>query len=217
VGLAAIQMANAVGAVPIATTRNPNKEAALQDAGAAFVVNTKNNKWPERVREITSGRGVDLAFDPVVGPELERVADTVRTEGTIFVYGALSPEPTPFPLFAAMRNELKDQRERSGAKAADEVDKATDAYDEDLSFEIATANDQELQELQVALDKIDKGTYGLCEGCQCPISASRLRVLPFATACVSCRGQEEQQRLHEEEGANFNLLGEEPEIEEPEA
>jgi NADPH:quinone reductase len=106
VGLAAIQMANAVGAVPIATTRNPNKEAALQDAGAAFVVNTKNDKWPERVREITSGKGVDLAFDPVVGPELERVAETVRTEGTIFVYGRLSPEPTPFPLFAAMRNNL---------------------------------------------------------------------------------------------------------------
>jgi NADPH:quinone reductase len=58
------------------------------------------------VREITSGKGIDLAFDPVAGPDLERVAQTMRSEGTIFEYGALSPEPTPFPLFAAIFNNL---------------------------------------------------------------------------------------------------------------
>jgi NADPH:quinone reductase-like Zn-dependent oxidoreductase len=106
VGLAAIQTANVVGAVPIATTRNTTKEATLQRAGAAFVVNTSNEKWPERVREITSGRGVDLAFDPVAGSEFERVAQTVRSEGSIFIYGRLSPEWTPFPLLAALGNNL---------------------------------------------------------------------------------------------------------------
>jgi NADPH2:quinone reductase len=106
VGLAAIQLANAVGAVPIATTRNKAKENSLRDAGAKFVVNTKTDGWVEKVREITSGKGVDLAFDPVAGPELERVAQTMREEGTVFVYGALSPEPTPFPLFAAIGNSL---------------------------------------------------------------------------------------------------------------
>jgi NADPH:quinone reductase len=106
VGLAAIQLANAVGAIPIATTRNKAKEASLKDVGAKFVVNTKTEGWVEKVREITSGKGVDLAFDPVAGPELEGVAKTIRSEGTIFVYGALSPEPTPFPLFVAIGNSL---------------------------------------------------------------------------------------------------------------
>ncbi len=107
VGIAAIQMANAVGAVPIATTRNPSKEQQLQDAGAKFVVNTKSEgDWSQRVRELTDGKGVDLAFDPVVGPELERVAQSMHSEGTIFVYGALSGEPTPFPLMAALSNNL---------------------------------------------------------------------------------------------------------------
>ena len=106
VGLAAIQLANAVGAIPIATTRNKAKEVSLANAGAKFVVNTKTEGWVEKVREITSGRGVDLAFDPVAGPELELVAKTMRTGGTIFEYGALSPEPTPFPLFAAIFNNL---------------------------------------------------------------------------------------------------------------
>jgi NADPH2:quinone reductase len=106
VGLAAIQLANAVGAIPIATTRNRAKEASLQDAGAKFVVNTKTEGWVEKVRKITSGKGVDLAFDPVAGPELERVAQAMRSEGTIFEYGALAPEPTPFPLFVAIGNNL---------------------------------------------------------------------------------------------------------------
>jgi NADPH:quinone reductase len=106
VGLAAIQLANAVGAIPIATTRNKAKEASLKDVGAKFVVNTKTEGWVQKVREITSGKGLDLAFDPVAGPELENVAQTMRSEGTIFVYGALSPEPTPFPLFVAIGNNL---------------------------------------------------------------------------------------------------------------
>ena len=106
VGLAAIELANSVGAIPIATTRSEAKAKALLGAGAKFVVNTKTEGWVERVREITAGAGVDLAFDPVAGPELEQVAETMRSEGMIFVYGALSLAPTPFPLFVAIGKNL---------------------------------------------------------------------------------------------------------------
>jgi NADPH:quinone reductase-like Zn-dependent oxidoreductase len=106
VGLAAIQLANSVGAIPIATTRSEAKAQSLLGAGAKFVVDTKTGGWAEKVREITAGAGVDLAFDPVAGSELEQVAQTMRPEGMIFVYGALAPEPTPFPLFAAIGKSL---------------------------------------------------------------------------------------------------------------
>ncbi len=110
-------------------------------------------------------------------------------------------------LLAGMRRELAVQRERAESKAADEVDKATDAYDEDLSFEIAIANDQELGEIQVALEKIDKGTYGECEICGCTISPSRLKILPSATTCVSCRGQEEMARRRDDGNLLFSMMG----------
>jgi NADPH:quinone reductase-like Zn-dependent oxidoreductase len=106
VGLAAIELANSVGAIPIATTRSDAKAASLLSAGAKLVVNTKLDGWVEKVREFTAGEGIDLAWDPVAGPELEQVAQTMRSEGMIFVYGALSPEPTPFPLFAAIGKSL---------------------------------------------------------------------------------------------------------------
>lgn len=114
-------------------------------------------------------------------------------------------------LLGAMRRELAMQKERAESKAADEVDKATDAYDEDLSFEIAVANDQELEEIQIALEKIDKGTYGECEVCGCGISPSRLKILPSATTCVSCRGQEELARRRDDGQQLFNMMGEEGE------
>jgi NADPH2:quinone reductase len=106
VGLAAIELANVVGAIPIATTRNPSKEEALRQAGARHVINTQRGDWVEQVRTITSGEGVDLVFDPVAGPELERLAQATRFMGTIFLYGALSSDPTPFPLFAAIGKSL---------------------------------------------------------------------------------------------------------------
>ncbi len=120
-------------------------------------------------------------------------------------------------LLAGMRRELAMQRERAESKAADEVDKATDAYDEDLSFEIATANDQELEEFQVGLEKIERGTYGQCEICGCTISPSRLKILPSATTCVSCRGQEELARRRDDGTPNFNIAGnEDGELDSPE-
>jgi NADPH:quinone reductase len=106
VGLAAIQIAKAVGAISIATTRNMAKAAALSAAGADFVVNTKTEDFVQRVHEITGGKGFALAFDPVAGPGLETLAKAAAQKATIMEYGALDPQPTPYPLFAALSKGL---------------------------------------------------------------------------------------------------------------
>jgi NADPH:quinone reductase-like Zn-dependent oxidoreductase len=106
VGLAAIQIAKALGAISIATTRNKAKATALSEVGADFVVNTKTEDLVERVQEITGGKGFGLAFDPVAGPGLETLAKTAGQGAMIIEYGALAPEPTPYPLFAAISKGL---------------------------------------------------------------------------------------------------------------
>jgi NADPH:quinone reductase-like Zn-dependent oxidoreductase len=106
VGLAAIQTAKAVGAISIATTRNKAKASALSDAGADFVINTKSEDLVQRVNEITDGKGFPLAFDPVAGPGLETLAKAAGEGAMIIEYGALAPEPTPYPLFAAISKGL---------------------------------------------------------------------------------------------------------------
>jgi NADPH:quinone reductase-like Zn-dependent oxidoreductase len=106
VGLAAIQIVNAAGGISIATTRKADKKQALLDLGAQHVIATETEDLVSEVARITGGRGARLVFDPVGGPTIEKLAKATAYEGTIFQYGALSPEATPFPLFTALSKGL---------------------------------------------------------------------------------------------------------------
>jgi NADPH:quinone reductase-like Zn-dependent oxidoreductase len=106
VGIAAIEIAKAEGAVSIATTRRSDKKAELTALGADHVIATEEEDFVARVREITGGKGARVIFDPVAGPFLEKLADITQPEGIIFQYGALSMQPTTFPLVAALTNGL---------------------------------------------------------------------------------------------------------------
>ncbi|MEV6976776.1 zinc-dependent alcohol dehydrogenase family protein [Kitasatospora sp. NPDC093806] len=105
VGLAAIQIANRIGAVPIATTRTTAKRDALLKAGAAEVIVTEEQDVAERVLELTGGRGATLVFDAVAGPGVVDLARALAPGGTLFVYGALSGQDTPFPPMTVMRGK----------------------------------------------------------------------------------------------------------------
>ncbi|HEY1855818.1 zinc-dependent alcohol dehydrogenase family protein [Acidocella sp.] len=106
VGLAAIQIVNHLGGISIATTRTHAKRAELLKAGAQHVIVTSEQDLAREVMTITSGRGAKVSFDPVAGPTLNDLAAASAEQGTIFLYGALSPEPTPFPLFPALAKNL---------------------------------------------------------------------------------------------------------------
>jgi NADPH:quinone reductase-like Zn-dependent oxidoreductase len=106
VGLAAIQIANKVGAVPVALTRGSAKRQALLDAGAAHVVATEEQDLVEEVLGITGGKGARVVFDPVGGPTIAKLVRATARQGILFLYGALSTEPTPLPLFDVLRKWL---------------------------------------------------------------------------------------------------------------
>lgn len=106
VGLAAIEIAKAEGATSIATTRTSKKKPELLAAGADHVIATEEEDLAARVMEITGGKGARIIFDPIAGPGVEMLAQAAAHGGTIFEYGALSPEPTPFPLFSALKKGL---------------------------------------------------------------------------------------------------------------
>ena len=99
VGLAAIQIANKVGATPIALTRGSSKRQALVDAGAAHVIATDEQDLVGEILGLTGGKGARVVFDPVGGPTFAKLARATARLGILFLYGALSPEPTPLPLF----------------------------------------------------------------------------------------------------------------------
>ncbi|MGC2507426.1 MAG: zinc-binding dehydrogenase, partial [Candidatus Acidiferrales bacterium] len=106
VGLAAIEMVNAEGAVSIAATRKSTKKDALRKLGAAHVIATEDEDFLARVNEITGEQGARVIFDPIGGKGVELLAQAAALGGTIYEYGALAPEPTPFPLFTALGKGL---------------------------------------------------------------------------------------------------------------
>jgi NADPH:quinone reductase-like Zn-dependent oxidoreductase len=106
VGLAAIQIVKDAGAIAIAATRTSAKRDELLGLGADHVIATEEEDIVARVKEITAGKGARLIFDPVAGPFVDKLAETAAYHGIIFQYGALSMQPTPFPLFIALGKGL---------------------------------------------------------------------------------------------------------------
>lgn len=106
VGLAAIQIVRDAGATAIAVTRKSVKKEELISLGAHHVIASEEEDYVARVNEITGGKGVRITFDPVAGPFVEKLAAAAAQEGLIFIYGGLSMQPTPFPLFQSFRTAV---------------------------------------------------------------------------------------------------------------
>jgi len=106
VGIAAIQIVKLVGATAVAITRGADKKNFLKEAGADHVIVTDDQDLVESVMAITDGKGATMVFDPVAGPLLAELAGASAPGAILFEYGALSPAPTPYPLFAAIGKGL---------------------------------------------------------------------------------------------------------------
>ena len=100
VGLAAIQIANSVGAKSIALTRTSAKRKQLTDAGAKYVIATEEEDLVKEINEITGGQGARVVFDPVGGPTLLELIKAMSLQGILYLYGALSDQATTVPPLA---------------------------------------------------------------------------------------------------------------------
>ncbi len=106
VGLAAIQIANMVGAVPVALTRTSQKRQALLDAGAAHVIATDEQDLINEVMSITDGKGARMAFDPVGGAYAGQIFKVLGIQGIFFQYGALDAQDIPVPVMDVLGKHL---------------------------------------------------------------------------------------------------------------
>ncbi len=64
---------------------------------------------------------------------------------------------------------------------------STTAVDRERDLALSAQARAEVVEIDVALDKIDEGTYGTCDRCGKAIPKARLEVIPWAALCVNCK------------------------------
>ena len=96
-------------------------------------------------------------------------------------------------LRANLTGELASLREFKTADATgDNADLAFAADGDEMSLRLAGLDDRELGQIDGALGRWNQGMYGICEGCQKPISLARLNALPHAPFCINCERKMEK-------------------------
>jgi len=87
---------------------------------------------------------------------------------------------------------LKATVHQAGGNPLDEVEAATECLELEKRLTSEKRMRGDLAEVEHALGKLEKGTYGLCDNCGLPIGTARLEALPQASLCLSCKAQEEK-------------------------
>ncbi len=80
----------------------------------------------------------------------------------------------------------------------DEMDLASSEYLQAFTFRLRGREKNLLDKIQRALERLDAGTFGICEECDEPISVKRLQARPETTLCIRCK--EEQERVERDFG-----------------
>jgi DnaK suppressor protein len=77
-------------------------------------------------------------------------------------------------------------------------DQASAEIDRNFVLRLRDRERKLLKKIEDAIEKIDTGTYGICESCGQPIGLSRLEARPVTTMCIDCKTeQEEEEKLRE--------------------
>lgn len=96
-------------------------------------------------------------------------------------------------LVMAAQNTLHSEMVLSPDDRFDEVDQASSEYMQAFSFRLRGRERFLLDKIDVALRKIEEGTYGECEECDEEISPKRLRARPEAPLCIQCKEAQEKE------------------------
>lgn len=75
----------------------------------------------------------------------------------------------------------------TSVQTPDAVEFAVNTAEQDVTARTADLRSQMLKEINLALERVVRGSYGVCEGCGEGISAARLKAIPWARYCVLCQ------------------------------
>jgi NADPH:quinone reductase len=106
IGVAAIQLAKALGAHVIATAGSDDKCAACKSIGADHVVNYRTQDFAAEVKRITEGRGVDVVLDMVAGDYIAREVDCLAVDGRLALIAVQGGTQSNFDSGAVLRKRL---------------------------------------------------------------------------------------------------------------
>jgi DnaK suppressor protein len=89
----------------------------------------------------------------------------------------------------ALKATKPQEDRREGSPFGKREEEATETADLENRLALEKRVLDQMAEVEYALSKITKGSFGKCENCGQTIDPARLEILPYATLCVSCKGK----------------------------
>ncbi len=74
------------------------------------------------------------------------------------------------------------------------ADAGTEVFEQERDLSLAKQMQHTYRNVEVALEKFDDGTYGICESCGVRIELARLEAVPEAAYCLECQSRRELRR-----------------------
>jgi RNA polymerase-binding protein DksA len=106
-----------------------------------------------------------------------------------------------------MQSDLKPREESSDV--GDDLDQASNERDREFNLIMHQRHLRRLQQIQEAFERIEEGSYGLCEGTDEPINPKRLLIMPLARYSLEYQEQQEKMMGRGAGGEGFYESGEE--------
>jgi NADPH2:quinone reductase len=97
VGLAAVEIARALGARVIAAAGGDDKGRLAREHGADEAIDYREDGWSKKVKALSGGRGADVVVDPVGGAATKEALRALAWEGRLLVVGFASGEVPAIP------------------------------------------------------------------------------------------------------------------------
>ncbi len=85
------------------------------------------------------------------------------------------------------------QRDLRAASSADFSDMAQEKEDDEVLEKLEVSALREIEQIDSALGRIERGTYGTCQVCGGPIGRRRLDALPYAIHCIECASADDDE------------------------
>ncbi|CAL9398625.1 RNA polymerase-binding transcription factor DksA [Streptomyces sp. enrichment culture] len=180
------------GAGRKSTAKKAGAAQAAEQTGATTVVAKKTPGTATAAKSaVPKARGAaaepgDLAVrpgeDPWTPEEMEEARDELLSEQTRLRAEIASSEQ-------ALAGLMRDSGDGAGD---DQADTGTKNITREHELALAANAREMLTQTERALERLDTGTYGLCENCGNPIGKARMQAFPRATLCVECKQKQER-------------------------
>lgn len=174
-------MATDAGAAEVATQTGATTVGAEKTPGTATEAKTAVPK--ARIAAVEPG---DLAVRPGEEPWTPEEVEGAWAELTAEVL-RLGEEIT-----SSERSLAGLMRDSGDGAGDDQADTGTKNITREHELALAANAREMLTQYEHALQRLDAGTYGLCENCGDPIGKARMRAFPRATLCVECKQKQER-------------------------